>query len=178
MKRLGVFCGSKVGRQPIHAEQARRLGHLLLERHLGLVFGGGHIGLMGVLADVMLAGQGEVIGVIPRALVDRELAHAGVRAMHIVDSMHQRKALMAELSDAFAALPGGFGPADELFEILTWAQLGLHGKPVGLLNVAGYFDPLLAWIEHSLDQGFLRPKDRQLLRVADSPDELLDQLGL
>lgn len=178
MKRLCVFCGSKVGRQPVYGDQARRLGQLLVQRGLGLVFGGGHIGLMGVLADTVLAGQGEVVGVIPRALVDRELAHPAVKQMHIVESMHQRKARMADLADAFAALPGGFGTADEFFEILTWAQLGMHAKPIGLLNVAGFFDPLLAWMDHTLEQGFMRPKDRQLVRVTDDAEKLLDLLGL
>jgi hypothetical protein len=176
MKHLCVFCGSKVGANPIHAEQARHLGRLLVERGIGLVFGGGHIGLMGVLADAVLQGGGEVIGVIPRSLVDRELAHGGVARMDIVDSMHQRKARMAELCDAFAALPGAFGTADETFEMLTWAQLGIHSKPIGLLNTAGFFDPLLAWIDLTVREGFLKSKYRQLVRVADTTEQLLDVL--
>jgi len=176
MKRLCVFCGSKTGQPPLYAEQARQLGRLMARQGIGLVFGGGHIGLMGVLADAMLADGGEVIGVIPRALVDRELAHPGVRAMHIVESMHQRKALMADLSDGFVALPGGFGTADELFEILTWAQLGIHAKPVGLLNTGGFFDPLLAWVERCVADGFIKPRHRELLLVRDDPVSLLDAL--
>jgi uncharacterized protein (TIGR00730 family) len=141
-----------------------------------LVFGGGHIGLMGFLADAALKAGGRVIGVIPQALVDKELAHGGVTELRVVASMHERKALMADLSDAFVALPGGFGTADEFFEILTWAQLGLHAKPIGVFNVAGYFDPLLAWLDRSVVEGFLRPRDRRLLVVADDPSRLLELL--
>ena len=176
MKRLCIFCGSRTGETPVYAEHARQLGTLLVERGIGMVFGGGHIGLMGVLADAMLARGGAVVGVIPRALVDKELAHPGVNEMHIVDSMHQRKALMAELSDAFAALPGGYGTGDELFEMLTWAQLGIHTKPVGLLNTAGFFDPLLAWLARTVADGFVKEKHRGLLRVADEPGRLLEVL--
>jgi uncharacterized protein (TIGR00730 family) len=150
---------------------------LLAARNLGLVFGGGNIGLMGILADAVLQGGGEVIGVIPQALVDKELAHRGVTKLHIVHSMHQRKAVMADLSDAFAALPGGFGTADEWFEILTWAQLGLHAKPVGLLNVAGFFNPLIAWMDHCVGEGFLRSKHRRKLVISDNPAELLALLS-
>lgn len=176
MKRLCVFCGSKSGQRPVYAEQARTLGQLLVQRGIGLVFGGGHIGLMGVLADAMLPLGGEVVGVIPRALVQRELAHSAVRDMRIVESMHQRKALMADLADGFAALPGGFGTGDEFFEVLTWAQLGIHSKPIGLLNTAGFFDPLLAWLDRAIADGFIRPHDRQLIRVAADAAELLDLL--
>jgi uncharacterized protein (TIGR00730 family) len=130
-----------------------------------------------VLADAVLAAGGEVVGVIPRALVDKELAHPAVAEMHIVDSMHQRKARMAELCDAFAALPGAFGTADELFEMLTWAQLGIHAKPIGLLNSAGFFDPLLAWIERTISDGFLKVRYRELLKVTDDPERLLDMLA-
>src|SRR5947208_9492909 len=135
VRRSCVLRGSGAGTAPVHAESARRLGAALCRRGIGLVYGAGNIGLMGVLADAVLAHGGEVIGVIPRSLVDRELAHAGLAQLHVVETMHQRKALMADLSDAFLALPGGYGTADELFEILTWAQLGIHNKPVGLLNV-------------------------------------------
>lgn len=178
MARLCVFCGSRTGEPAVYVEQARQLAELMAERGIGLVFGGGHIGLMGVLADTMLARGGAVVGVIPRALVDKELAHPGVREMHIVDSMHQRKALMAKLSDGFAALPGGYGTADELFEMLTWAQLGIHAKPVGLLNTAGFFDPLLAWLARTVADGFVKEKHRQLLRVAEEPARLLELLGV
>jgi uncharacterized protein (TIGR00730 family) len=173
MMRLCVFCGSSKGTNPVYAEAARRLGGQMAARGLGLVYGGGHIGLMGVLADAVLAGGGEAIGVIPRALVERELAHDRLTALQVVDTMHQRKARMADLADGFAALPGGFGTGDELFEILTWAQLGLHGKPIGLLNTAGFFDPLLAWLDRGVAEGFLRPEHRSLLRVADEEDALL-----
>src|SRR6516165_7962628 len=170
MKRLCVFCGSKTGDRAIYADEARRLGELLVQRGIGLVFGGGHIGLMGVLADSMLQGGGQVVGVIPRSLVDRELAHKGVSEMHVVESMHQRKARMADLSDAFAALPGAYGTGDELFEMLTWAQLGIHNKPIGLLNTAGFFDPLMAWIERAVADGFIKPAQRQLIRVAEDAE--------
>jgi uncharacterized protein (TIGR00730 family) len=176
MRRLCVFCGSSAGRGDTYADATRRLGRSLAGRGLGLVYGGGHVGLMGVLADTTLAAGGEVHGVIPRGMVDRELAHRGLTGLHVVETMHQRKALMADLSDAFAALPGGFGTADELFEILTWAQLGLHTKPVGLLNVGGFFDPLLAWADHCVREGFVRLAHRELLLVAAEPDELLETL--
>jgi uncharacterized protein (TIGR00730 family) len=173
MMRLCVFCGSSQGTNPVYAGAARRLGGQMAARGLGLVYGGGHIGLMGVLADAVLASGGEAIDVIPRALVERELAHDRLTALHVVDTMHQRKALMADLADGFAALPGGFGTGDELFEILTWAQLGLHGKPIGLPNVAGFFDPLLAWLDRGVVEGFLRPEHRTLRRVPDEEDALL-----
>jgi uncharacterized protein (TIGR00730 family) len=176
MQRLCVFCGSQVGKQPIHKESARRLGRLLGQRRIGLVYGAGNIGLMGVLADAVLEAGGEAIGVIPRALVEKEVAHSSLTKLHIVDSMHQRKALMADLADGFAALAGGFGTCDELFEILTWAQLGMHNKPIGILNVAGYYDPLLAWLERMVNDGYLKAKHRELLKVADSPEELLNLL--
>jgi uncharacterized protein (TIGR00730 family) len=174
MNRLCVFCGSKVGEGELYAHAARQLGRLLAERGLGLVYGGGHVGLMGVLADAVLNAGGEAIGVIPQALVDRELAHAGLTQLRVVATMHERKAVMADLSGGFLALPGGFGTADELFEILTWAQLGLHAKPVGLVNVAGFFDPLLAWLDHTVATGFLRDRHRQLLLEAEHPGALLD----
>jgi hypothetical protein len=176
MKRLCVFCGSSRGSHPQFEETARQFGQRLAARGVGLVFGAGHIGLMGVLADAVLAAGGEAIGVIPQALVDRELAHNRLTQLHVVSSMHQRKALMADLADGFAALPGGFGTADELFEILTWAQLGLHDKPVGLLNVNGFFDPLLGWLDHAVREGFLRPKHRALLLVAADAEDLLARL--
>ena len=177
IKRVCVFCGSSRGTNPAYCEAAQKLGHVLAKRGLELVFGAGHIGLMGVLADAVIAAGGHTIGVIPRAMVDRELAHAGLGRLHIVDTMHERKALMADLSDAFIALPGGFGTADELFEILTWAQLGIHQKPVGLVNTAGFFDPLLAWLDRAVTDGFLKPKHRRLLIEAANVEELLDRLG-
>ncbi len=176
MRRLCVFCGSSVGGRPLYADAARILGARMAARGTGLVFGGGHIGLMGVLADAVLAGGGEVVGVIPQALVDKELAHGRLTELHVVSTMHQRKALMADRADAFAALPGGFGTCDEFFEILTWSQLGLHAKPIGLLNVGGFFDPLLAWVDRAVAEQFVRPQHRDLLVVAADPERLLDEL--
>lgn len=176
MRRLCVFCGSKVGGQPLYADAARQLGSLLAARGMGLVFGGGNIGLMGILADAVLQAGGEAIGVIPQALVDKELAHSGLTQLHVVETMHQRKAMMADLADAFVALPGGFGTGDELFEILTWAQLGLHDKPIGLLNTIGYFEPLLHWLDHMVREDFLKAKHRHLLLEGTEPGPLLDLL--
>ena len=176
MQRVCVFCGSRSGSKPLYADVTRRLGIALVKRGMTLVYGAGHIGLMAVLADAVLQAGGQAIGVIPQALVDKELAHAGLTEMHIVASMHERKAKMADLSDAFIALPGAYGTADELFEILTWAQLGLHAKPIGLLDVDGFFDPLLAWLDHTVREGFLREKHRDLLLKSDDPARLLDLL--
>jgi uncharacterized protein (TIGR00730 family) len=161
---------------PIYAEQTRLLGTALVRREFGLVFGAGHIGLMGVLADAVRQQGGETIGVIPQALVDRELADRQLTDLRIVESMHDRKALMASLSDAFVALPGGFGTLDELFEILTWAQLHFHQKPIGLLNVAGFFDPLLAWVERAIAEEFVKAKNRELLIVERDVERLLDRV--
>jgi uncharacterized protein (TIGR00730 family) len=173
MRRLCVFCGSKVGNNPAYAESARALGTALARRGIGLVYGGGHIGLMGTAADAALAAGGEVIGVIPQGMVEQELAHRQLTELRIVRTMHERKALMAELSDAFIALPGGYGTLDETFEILTWAQLGLHAKPVGMWNVAGFFDPLLAWVAQAVRDGFVSERNRGLLRVVASVEEVL-----
>jgi uncharacterized protein (TIGR00730 family) len=171
---VGVFCGSRSGNNPIFASAASQLGTLLAQKKIKLVYGAGNIGLMGVIADACLASNGYVIGVIPTKLVQKEVAHNGLTEIFVVDSMHERKALMASRSDAFIALPGGFGTCDELFEILTWAQLGIHHNPIGILNTDGFFDSLLAWIDQMIDQGFVKPKFRQLLLVASKPDELLD----
>jgi uncharacterized protein (TIGR00730 family) len=176
MRSVCVFCGANAGSRPEYAEAARRLGAALAERGLEVVFGGGHVGLMGVLADAALQAGGRVVGVIPQALVERELAHRRLSELHVVETMHQRKALMADLADAFVALPGGYGTLDELFEILTWAQLGLHGKPVGLLNVGGFFDALLAWLEHAVAERFLPAAHRDFLLVERQPEALLDRL--
>jgi uncharacterized protein (TIGR00730 family) len=176
MQRLCVFCGSSVGNRTSYAAGAHQLGELMAARGLGLVYGGGRLGMMGVLADAVLRAGGEAIGVIPKALVDKELAHPGLTALHVVNTMHERKALMAELADGFAALPGAFGTGDELFEILTWAQLGLHSKPVGMLNLAGFFDPLLAWLDRAVEGGFLKAVHRQLLLECSEPERLLDAL--
>jgi uncharacterized protein (TIGR00730 family) len=177
MRRVCIYCGSSSGQNPIYTDAARALATRLVDRGLGLVYGGGHVGLMGVIADAVLAAGGEVIGVIPQRLVDAEVAHLGLTSLEVVDSMHQRKARMAELSDAFIALPGGFGTLDELFEILTWAQLGLHGKPCGLLDVGGYFAPLVQWVDHAVAEGFVRPRHRELLMLDEDADRLLDRLG-
>lgn len=177
MKRLCVFCGSQKGNDPTYAEATRSLGRAMAGRGIELVFGAGHIGLMGILADAVLEGGGRAVGVIPQALVDRELAHRGLSELHLVTGMHERKALMAALSDAFLALPGGYGTADETFEILTWAQLKLHRKPVGLLNVKGFFDPLLGWVEHTIGEGFLKAKYRDFLIVDSAAETMLDRLA-
>jgi uncharacterized protein (TIGR00730 family) len=176
MRTVCVFCGSNGGGDPVYSETARRLGVALVGRGLDLVYGGGHVGLMGVVADAVLAARGRVVGVINRALVEKELAHGGLTELLVVETMHQRKALMADRADAFVALPGGFGTLDELFEILTWRQLGMHAKPIGLLNVAGYFDRLMDWIAHSVREQFVKEKHRDLLLVADDPERLVDML--
>jgi uncharacterized protein (TIGR00730 family) len=177
MDRVCVFCGASGGRQTAYAEAAHAFGATLARRGLGLVYGGGRVGLMGALADGALAEGGEVIGVIPQELVDRELAHGGLTRLEVVGSLHERKALMAELSDAFVALPGGFGTLDELMEQLTWAQLGLHAKPVGLLDVAGYWAPLIALARHATEEGFVRESDLGAIAVGDDPDLVLDRLA-
>lgn len=161
--RLCIFCGSQQGNLPVYRQAATDVGRLLAEHGIGIVYGGGHVGLMGVVADAALQAGGEVLGVIPQSMVDSELAHLGLTKLHIVDTMHQRKALMVELSEGFLALPGGYGTADELFEVLTWAQLRLHANPIGLLNVAGFFDPLIAWVDRCVQDGFVKPKYRGLL---------------
>jgi len=176
-RSLCVFCGSSSGDDPAYTEQARALGTLLAQRGCRLIYGGGKVGLMGAIADAVLSGGGEVVGVIPGALVDRELAHHGVTDLRIVHSMHERKALMADLSDGFIAMPGGFGTLEELFEVLTWAQLGFHQKPCGLLNVGGFFDPLLAMLDQAAARQFMRPQHRSILVTSDHPEELLTALA-
>jgi hypothetical protein len=178
--RLGcicVFAGSNFGARAIYAERARDLGVALAEAGIGLVYGGGKVGLMGVLADAVLAAGGEVIGVIPRALATKEVAHHGLTELRVVASMHERKALMAELADGFVALPGGFGTFDELLEIVTWAQLGLHAKPIGVLNVAGYFDAFATLVERAIGEEFVRPEYRELFVLGDDPRVLLARLA-
>jgi uncharacterized protein (TIGR00730 family) len=172
-----VFCGSSAGRLPEYAAAARQLGQLLAKRNLRLVYGGGNIGLMGILADAALAAGGQVIGVIPRHLMDKELGHIDCTELVIVGSMHERKARMADLADAFIALPGGIGTFEELLEILTWGQLGLHAKPCGILDVAGYYQPLLALLDRATGEGFLRSEHRSLLWTATDPAALLDTLS-
>jgi uncharacterized protein (TIGR00730 family) len=175
--RVCVFCGASSGRIPAYADAARAFGEELARRGLGLVYGGGRVGLMGAVADGALAAGGEAIGVIPQELVDRELAHGELTELHVVGSLHERKALMAELSDAFVALPGGFGTLDELMEQLTWTQLGLHAKPVGLLDVAGYWSPLIALARHATEEGFVRDSDLGAIAVGDDAGLLLDRLA-
>jgi uncharacterized protein (TIGR00730 family) len=177
MKRICVYCGSSPGRNPAYAEAARRLGALLVERGLGLVYGGAAVGIMGTIADEVLARGGEAIGVIPEALAVKEVSHPGLTEQHVVASMHERKAMMAELSDGFLALPGGWGTIEEIFEILTWAQLGFHEKPCGLLNVAGYYDGLFAFLEHAVEEGFVRPVYRDILILEDAPEDLLQRFA-
>ncbi len=174
MKRICVFCGSNRGMRNQYIEAAQELGKVLVKRNLGLVYGGGNVGLMGIIADSVLAEGGEAIGVIPQSLVDREVAHQSLTKMHIVNSMHERKALMADLSDGFIAMPGGMGTFDEFCEILTWAQLGIHQKPCGVLNVENYFTPLLKMFDHAMDEGFLRDAHRDLMIEATKPEILLD----
>ena len=168
-----MFCGSSTGDNLAYAEAASRLGRTLAERNVTLVYGGGHVGLMGVVADAALEVGGEVIGVMPKSLVDREIGHAGLTKLHVVSSMHERKALMSKLSEGFVALPGGNGTLEEFFEVLTWAQLGEHTKPCGLLNVAGYYDPLLAVFDKMVDEAFLEPDHRKLVLVEEDPAALL-----
>ena len=177
MRHVCVFCGASSGSRSAYAEAARSFGATLAQRGIGLVYGGGRVGLMGAVADGALTAGGEAIGVIPQELVDRELAHSGLTELHIVGSLHERKALMADLSDAFVALPGGFGTLDELMEQLTWAQLGLHAKPVGLLDVAGYWGPLIALARHATEEGFVRESDLAAITVGDAAGLLLDRLA-
>ncbi|OLC15114.1 MAG: Rossman fold protein, TIGR00730 family [Candidatus Rokubacteria bacterium 13_1_40CM_69_27] len=177
MKRICVFAGSSTGARPEYAEAARELAAELVRRQLGLVYGGGSVGLMGVLADAALTHGGEVIGVIPRGLATRELAHTGLTEMRVVGSMHERKALMASLVDGFIALPGGLGTFEETLEVLTWSQLGIHRKPVGVLNVAGYFDGLLRMLVHAMREGFVRREYLALLLFGDTPAALLDAVA-
>ena len=177
MKTVCVFCGSASGKNPAYAVAARELGRTLAERGLGLAYGGGRVGLMGEVATATLAAGGEVLGVIPHALSHKEIAMAGCTELIVVDTMHARKSLMADRSDAFVALPGGFGTCDELFEILTWGQLGIHRKPVGLLNVNGFFTPLLVWLDHIVSEGLLKAKHRELVLVAETVPDLLTKLS-
>jgi len=177
LRRVCVYAGSNAGADPAYREAAAALAGVLAGHGIGLVYGGGRVGLMGVLADTMLARGGEAIGVIPQALVDREVGHGGLTELRIVASMHERKAEMAELADAFVAVPGGIGTLEELIEVYTWSQLGLHEKPCGVLNVNGYYDGLVAWLDHAVTEGFLRAPHRAVLQVADTPAELLDRLS-
>lgn len=177
MKRLCVFAGSSSGADPRYAEAARRLGELLAARGVGVVYGGASIGLMGALADAALAGGGEVIGVMPRALVEKEIAHPRLSDLRVVDDMHARKAMMASLADGFVALPGGAGTLEELFEVWTWAQLGFHAKPCGLLDAGGYYSALTVFLDHMVREGFIHPTHRAMLTISDDPRQLLDRFA-
>ena len=176
MRRICVFCGSSAGSRPEYRACAEQLSAELTRRNLGLVYGGGNVGLMGAIADAILKVGGEAIGVIPERLMTREIGHQQLTKLHIVNSMHERKALMADLSDAFIALPGGFGTLEEFFEVLTWSQLGLHAKPCGIVNVLGYYAPLLAMLDHAVEERFLKPQNRALILARDTPHELLGAL--
>jgi uncharacterized protein (TIGR00730 family) len=177
VKRVLVFCGSSPGSSPDYARCAAELGSLLASRRLELVYGGASVGLMGTIADSALAAGGTVIGVIPTRLVEREIAHAGLTKLHVVETMHERKALMADLADAVIALPGGTGTLDELFELFTWKQLGLHRMPLGLLDVNGYWQPLVAFLQHAVNERFLRAEHLETLLVERSPEAMLDRLA-
>jgi len=175
MKRICVFCGSSSGAKPEYAQVARRLGSVLVERHLGLVYGGGNVGLMGQIANAVIERGGEVIGVIPRRLLERRVALTGLSDLRVVGSMHERKAVMAELADGFIALPGGLGTLEEFFEVWTWAQLGLHQKPCGLLNICDCYAPLITFLDHLVAERFLADAHRSMVMVQDQPEALLSQ---
>ena len=177
MKRLAIYCGSATPADPVYIDNARFVGRALAERGIGVVYGGGRLGLMGAVADSALEGGGEVIGVIPQALVDAEVAHRGLTELHVVETMHQRKQAFTDLSDGFVTLPGGTGTMDELWEAMSWAQIGYHAKPVGLLNVAGYYDGLIAFAAKMGEVGFLRPQHQGLLIVETALDRLLDKMA-
>jgi uncharacterized protein (TIGR00730 family) len=176
MKSVCVFCGSNPGARPSYGAAALGLGEALVARRLSLVYGGAHVGMMGIVADAVLRGGGSVLGVIPGFLAAKEIAHPGLTELRVVASMHERKALMAERADAFVALPGGFGTLDELFEILTWAQVGLHQKPCGLLNVDGFFDGLVAYLDHAVKEQLLKAEHRAMLLIETTPEALLQRL--
>ena len=176
MKTLAVYCGAAPGADPVYADAARALARSLVEQNIGLVYGGGKVGLMGVIADEVLRLGGEATGVIPRALMEREVGHAGLTRLFVVKDMHERKAMMSDLSDGFIAMPGGMGTLEELFEMVTWAQLGIHAKPIGLLNVNRFWDGLRAFVRHQCMQGFVRPEHEGLMLADSDPDALIRQL--
>ena len=176
IQAICVFCGANYGKRPSYRESARRVGEILAERGITLVYGGGNVGLMGALADACLEKGGRVVGVIPRALKEKEIAHQGLTQMHVVGSMHERKAMMADLADAFLTLPGGFGTWDEFCEALTWSQLGLQRKACAFLNVEGYYDALLAMAQRAAEDGFIRPEHCELLLVDTDPERIVERL--
>jgi uncharacterized protein (TIGR00730 family) len=177
LRRICVFCGASAGRDPAYADAARTVGEGLARRGIGVVYGGGRVGLMGAVAEGVLAARGEIVGVIPQGLVDRELAHDGLTELRIVTTLHERKAVMAELSDAFIALPGGLGTLEELSEVVSWAQLQLHAKPIGLLDVDDYWRDLLAWLDYAVVEGFVAPAHRRLVDRADTLESLLERFA-
>jgi len=177
LKNICVYCGSNAGNDPIYTTQAQALGRALVERGLGLVYGGSRVGIMGVVADAVLQAGGRAIGVLPEALMQKELAHKGLTELHVVASMHERKTMMAAKADAFVAMPGGIGTLEEIFEVWTWAQLGFHNKPCGLLNVAGFYDKLAGFLDHAADSGFMQPQHRQMLAVESDANRLLDRFA-
>lgn len=176
MKSIAVFCASSIGQNPVHAEQSVALGHFLALQDVKLVYGGGQVSLMGILANAVLQQGGQAIGVIPRFLDTKEIGHTGLSQLHVVENMHERKKLMHDLSDGFIALPGGFGTLEELFEILTWAQLGLHKKPIGILNSNGFYDQLIAFLTHMTKQGLLKKENLDMLLVSDTIPDLWDKM--
>ncbi|MCP3671836.1 MAG: TIGR00730 family Rossman fold protein [Gammaproteobacteria bacterium] len=176
MKRICVYCGSSTGRSPEYIGYARVLAKELLTRNIGLVYGGASVGIMGEIADTVLDGGGEVIGVIPQKLVDKEVSHNGLTELQVVNSMHERKAIMAEISDGFIALPGGLGTIEEIFEVLTWSQLGFHKKPCALLNIKQYYNSLSLFLDHAVEEQFIKPIHREMLLVGDDPSNLLDTM--
>lgn len=177
MKKICVYCGSNPGNSAEFLESARRLARVLVEREICLVYGGASVGIMGEIADAVLAGGGEVIGVIPQALVDKEVSHAGLTELKVVDSMHERKEMMADISEGFIALPGGLGTIEEIFEVLTWAQLGFHRKPCALLNIKGYYDKLNQFLNHAVAEGFIANTHREMLLVEEEPQQLLESMA-
>ena len=176
MKTLAVYCGAAHGANPVYADAARALAHAMVEHNIALVYGGGKVGLMGVIADEVLRLGGEATGVIPRALVEREVGHAGLTRLFVVKDMHERKAMMSDLSEGFIAMPGGMGTLEELFEMVTWSQLGIHAKPIGLLNVNGFYDGLRAFVRHQVVEGFVRPEHEGLMLADSDPLELIRRL--
>jgi len=176
MKTLAVYCGAAHGVNPVYADAARLLARAMVDHNISLVYGGGKVGLMGVIADEVLRLGGEATGVIPRALVEREVGHAGLTRLFVVKDMHERKAMMADLSEGFIAMPGGMGTLEELFEMVTWAQLGIHAKPIGLLNVNGFYDGLRAFVGHQVAEGFVRPEHEDLMIADSNPDQLIQRL--
>lgn len=176
MQRVCVFCGSSPGVKQEYAVGARELGLVLAKKSIDLVYGGGHVGLMGIVADAAMSAGAKAIGIIPRCLADKEVAHQGLTELKIVQTMHERKAQMSELSDGFIAMPGGFGTLEELFEVITWAQLGIHKKPFGLFNVAGYYDKLIEFMDYQVEQGFVPQRHREMIIVSDEAEQLVEML--